>query len=97
MTCRRGRGGPPRRRTVRGEGTMRYDGPATLEGPLSRSRSCWQEEAAPDYQAPPDGPDELLRWELIDRVRSEIAQGTYDTDERWQRALDRLLDELGRG
>ena len=69
---------------------MRHHGPACLEGPVSRSRPCWQEAAA----AAPSSADEFVRWELIDRVRSEIAQGTYDTYERWQIALDRLLREI---
>jgi hypothetical protein len=32
------------------------------------------------------------RRQLIYRVRREIAEGTYDTDEKLDAALDRLLD-----
>jgi len=39
---------------------------------------------------PPD------RQQLIDRVRGEIAAGTYDSQEKWEAALDRLLDRLER-
>jgi hypothetical protein len=39
---------------------------------------------------------EGVRRELIERVRGEIAAGTYDTPERWEAALDRLLDRLER-
>jgi hypothetical protein len=34
------------------------------------------------------------RQELIDRVRGEIAAGTYDSQEKWEAALDRLLERL---
>jgi hypothetical protein len=30
----------------------------------------------------------------VDRARQEIAAGTYDTPERWQAAIERLLDCL---
>ena len=36
-----------------------------------------------------------IRTDLVDRVRAEIAAGTYDTTEKWEAALDRLLDHLG--
>ena len=32
--------------------------------------------------------------ELVERIRREIAAGTYDTQEKWEAALDRLLDRL---
>ena len=35
-----------------------------------------------------------VRQDLIDRVRAEIAAGTYETDEKLDIALDRLLDDL---
>jgi hypothetical protein len=35
-----------------------------------------------------------MRLDLIERVRREIADGTYDTPEKWEKALDRLLDRL---
>jgi len=37
-----------------------------------------------------------MRLDLIVRVRREIADGTYDTPEKWEKALDRLLDKLER-
>ena len=36
----------------------------------------------------------FIRSELVERVRREIAAGTYETPEKWQAALDRLLDSL---
>ena len=35
-----------------------------------------------------------VRHDLVARIRHQIEQGTYDTPERLERALDRLLDEL---
>jgi hypothetical protein len=31
-----------------------------------------------------------IRSGLVDRVRREIADGAYDTSERWEAALDKL-------
>ncbi len=39
---------------------------------------------------------EDVRLDLVERVRREIAEGTYETPEKWEAALDRLLDRLER-
>jgi hypothetical protein len=39
-------------------------------------------------------PDAEIRADLVERVRCEIAAGTYDTPEKWAIALDRLLARL---
>ena len=58
----------------------------------------------PAAQAPADRIDEWIeqarrlprvRMDLIRRVRAEIEAGTYETPERIDAAIDRLLDELG--
>ena len=36
-----------------------------------------------------------LREDLVARVRSQIAAGTYETPEKLDAALDRLLDQIG--
>jgi hypothetical protein len=36
-----------------------------------------------------------IRRPLIERVRREIAAGTYDTPEKFEAALERLLRRLG--
>lgn len=36
-----------------------------------------------------------VRSDLVARVRNEIAAGTYETPEKLDAALDRLLDQLG--
>ena len=63
--------------------SMHSHGPNVLTGPFSRKRSCWM---AAD-EAP-------IRQELVQRIRREIAAGTYDTPEKWQAALDRLGQRL---
>jgi hypothetical protein len=37
---------------------------------------------------------EEIRLGLVQRVRQEIAAGTYDTAEKWETAIDRLLAQL---
>jgi anti-sigma28 factor (negative regulator of flagellin synthesis) len=39
-------------------------------------------------------PDPAIRTELVDRIRREIAAGTYDTPEKLEAALDRMLKRL---
>ena len=36
-----------------------------------------------------------VRYELVNRIRDEIANGTYDTPERFDVAMERLLSRLG--
>jgi hypothetical protein len=50
-----------------------------------------------EHPAPVDPPQERpIRWELVERVRREIASGTYDTDEKMDLALERLMKQLER-
>jgi negative regulator of flagellin synthesis FlgM len=35
-----------------------------------------------------------IRTELVERVKAELAAGTYETSERLEIAVDRLVDEL---
>jgi hypothetical protein len=37
---------------------------------------------------------EEFRHDLVARVRRQIADGVYDTPEKWEAALDRLAEEL---
>jgi len=32
-----------------------------------------------------------IRWELVKRVRREIVEGTYETPEKWEAALETML------
>jgi negative regulator of flagellin synthesis FlgM len=83
-------------------------GPSCLPGPVSRSRWDWSGSPAalagdPDTAVmsaddpEPTPPDPDVRADLVERVRREIAEGTYDTPKKWDAALDRLLDRLRRG
>ena len=40
-----------------------------------------------------DMPD--IRWNRVNQIRAQIAEGTYETDEKLNIALGRLLDEIG--
>ena len=70
---------------------MYRHGPTCLEGPVSKNRLAWLSLA---YEENDPAPAEDIRTELVERVRREIAAGTYDTPEKWGAALDRLWDRL---
>jgi hypothetical protein len=87
---------------------MHSHGPDCLDGPWSRAAGWWfAADCLPDSSSVPqhkdaqtsrpdnrpDG-DQPFRADLVERVRWEIAQGRYDTPEKWQAALERLLDQL---
>jgi negative regulator of flagellin synthesis FlgM len=36
-----------------------------------------------------------VRWDRVESVRQQIADGTYETPEKLGIALDRLLDQIG--
>ena len=36
-----------------------------------------------------------VRQEQVDAIREQIAAGTYETPEKLDKAVDRLLDEIG--
>lgn len=88
---------------------MHEYGPDELVGPLRGSTAWWRGMGAQpenhDDGLPiqtkttrkPCAPKKAgtpIRRELIERIRGEIAAGTYDTAEKWDAALDRLLDRL---
>jgi hypothetical protein len=87
---------------------MHEHGPKCLEGPQRGTAGWWQElgklggatEVAPPPKTKPprkrSGSDRSarIRTDLVERVRREIAAGTYDTPQKWEEALDRLLDHL---
>ena len=68
---------------------MHTHNPSCLAGPLTQTREWWRtvDETAKEKEAP-------FRAALVERVRREIAAGTYDTEEKWEIALDRLLLRL---
>ena len=64
-----------------------------LRGPVTRSRGHWLIGDAPGDEVPRLA-DPDIRAELVRRVRKEIANGTYETPEKWEQALGRLRKEL---
>lgn len=55
-----------------------------LKGPKSRARRSWKKAR---------GGGEI-RHELVARVRQQIAAGTYDTPEKMEAALERLIAQF---
>jgi hypothetical protein len=86
---------------------MHRHGPDCLEGPWSRTAPWW---LATSLASSPSSTlskknsqasdrareSQPFRAELVERVRREIAEGRYDTPEKWLAALERLLDQLSR-
>ncbi|MBI3406982.1 MAG: hypothetical protein HY040_01315 [Planctomycetes bacterium] len=80
---------------------MHEHSPNPLEGPIRGSEAWWRATAPAELAIAPESDlapqdDKGIRRELVNRVRKEIAAGTYDTPEKWQAALDRLLTRLDR-
>jgi hypothetical protein len=80
---------------------MHHHGPKCLEGPVSGKQSWWLHPnenplpmTSPSALEPPRGDQESVRGELVQRIRREIAAGTYETPEKIERALSRLLAHL---
>jgi anti-sigma28 factor (negative regulator of flagellin synthesis) len=80
---------------------MHRHGPSCLEGPLSRKSGKWRHAASvrdnstmKDSAKPQAKDDRPIRKELVERVRREIAAGTYETPEKWALALEKLLKRL---
>lgn len=71
--------------------------PAATPAPATRGGSRLRRMSTPissgsgkDEQPGPDG----IRHDLVARVRSEIAAGTYDTEEKWLAAEAELLRRI---
>ena len=73
---------------------MHTHSPSCLEGPVSGTREWWRTVVDNAENLSPEEP--LFRAALVERIRREIAAGTYDTPEKWEIALDRLLERLER-
>tara|TARA_R110002072_G_scaffold67126_1_gene164927 strand:- start:194 stop:484 length:291 start_codon:yes stop_codon:yes gene_type:complete len=59
----------------------------------SRIPSAPSQESA-DAQGADSEAQGGVRWDLIRRLRREIAAGTYASPERWQSAVNNLSDDL---
>jgi negative regulator of flagellin synthesis FlgM len=64
--------------------------PKTASGPVDRV------DISPAAQAASRAAESSkIRHDLVNLIRSQIANGTYDTPEKMDIALERLLDEIG--
>jgi hypothetical protein len=73
---------------------MHTHNPSCLEGPVSGTREWWR-TVIDNTDMPATGAKEpMFRAALVEQIRREIAAGTYDTPEKWEKALDRLLERL---
>jgi len=52
-------------------------------------------EAARAAEAQQTGDTAPIRQDRVDAIRAQIASGTYETPEKLDAALERLLDEIG--
>lgn len=64
-----------------------------LSGPVSWTRRCWA-NLTKGPKRPNENEQPKVRTELVERVRREIAEGSYDTPEKMEIALERLLKRL---
>jgi Anti-sigma-28 factor, FlgM len=71
---------------------MKLHGPSCLPGPVVHRLTRGTPMIDNEKPVPLDDPD--VRTELVARVRREIAEGTYDTDEKLEAALERLRNRL---
>ena len=62
-----------------------------LSGPVSKNRRSWSQSLGKP-RTPRD--ENTIRADLVARVRREIAEGTYDTPQKLDIALERLLNRL---
>ena len=68
--------------------------PSRLRGPVTHNRLWWY--FAGPKPAEPALSSDAVRLDLVARVRGEIADGRYDTPDKWDAALTRLLARLER-
>jgi hypothetical protein len=89
---------------------MHVHGPKLLQGPVSRRRGWWISSDDDIMETMPPLPpiqdptpraakrrpaaDAPIRTKLVERIRREIAEGIYDTPEKWDAALDKLSKRL---
>ncbi len=68
---------------------------APTQGPTDQVDISPAAEAAIQAAEQGTAADGGLRTDLVARVRQEIAAGTYETPDKLDAALDRLLDQIG--
>jgi hypothetical protein len=65
-----------------------------LEGPVSQTRQWWRDLDLNDDPLTSNKKEPMFRAALVEQIRREIAAGNYDTPQKWEIALDRLMDRL---
>jgi hypothetical protein len=73
---------------------MYWHTPVGLRGPVTHAREWWNATDVSSQAGSTAVADEEIRADLVARVRQEIAEGRYDTAEKWDAALDRLLSRM---
>jgi len=56
--------------------------------PIPHNRLHWL------FNPPMEVESEEFRHDLVARIRRQIADGVYETPEKWQAALERLAEDL---
>jgi len=80
---------------------MYWQPPVGLRGPVTRARAWWNVptfKSNTDRDSLPAGNtavvDEEIRADLVARVRQEIAEGRYETAEKWDASLEQMFARL---
>jgi hypothetical protein len=73
---------------------MHTHGKSCLEGPISGTREWWRHLEAYNDPSPNSEKEPMFRAGLVEQIRREIAAGTYDTPEKMEIAIERLLKRL---
>jgi hypothetical protein len=75
---------------------MESHGPCILKGPVTLHREWWQKprKKRPPRIAEPSAVVTGIRFALVQRIRREIAAGTYETPEKLAMAIDRMAQRL---
>ena len=84
--------GPPRGIRVRGQGSK--DVAAPPDGPKNERRTTRRTNLEDVKDTSSGGHDSMIRTHLVERIRREIAAGTYDSEEKFLTALDNLFGRL---
>jgi hypothetical protein len=72
---------------------MHRHGPCCLTGPVTQDRPWWtRRRRSARSRNRLSNPD--IRTDLVLRVRAQIAAGCYDTPERFEMAMERLVRSL---
>lgn len=67
--------------------------PHSAKGPASRPQAVDQLDISAEAAAASQAGE--VRTDLVNRIKGEIAAGTYETADKLDSALSRLLDEIG--